>query len=369
MSYIIKDKYHKFVITLVTRLNSSSANNISLKVYRKDNPSATTFTPTITENEDGSRTLTFEIRFFQFNVGDEITSIQAVLSGSHSLFELNEGISILVDGNESLVKEAVIVDDEGEVRRDGQGNIIWTENLKRDAFAVNFEDNEAHTVQAVYKGNNEIGVAVSDKFYIKPKQHEDDGQQGHYTLTSNVPKTFKYMDTPNWTWTLKKGGTPVPNRTIEKVLPTTTYSTDTNNKGQVYQGLPKLSVLAKWVPATYTILANFYHYEDPTDPNNKILVQCKNKLTIVKNTPTLKYVPSEGKGKKFALALRDPQKQAMPNQTINFTVNGKKYTKKTNSNGNIWFKTNVKGRYKGSATFAGNKYYNKKTIKFDQVIR
>ena len=59
----------------------------------------------------------------------------------------------------------------------------------------------------------------------------------------------------------------------------------------------------------------------------------------------------------------------MPNKTINFTVNGKKYSKKTNSNGNIWFKTNVKGRYKGSATFAGNKYYNKKTIKFDQVIR
>ena len=369
MSYIVKDKYHKLIINLTTKLQNYL--NIYINAYATGRNSPYSLVPSsIIDNEDGTKTLIFELRNKYYEIGTEFTSFKAVLGGTHKLVELNEGVSILVDGNESLVKEAVIVDDEGEVRRDSQGNIIWTENLKRDAFAVEFDDNEPHTVQAIYKGNNEIGVAVSDKFYIKPQQHEDDGQQGHFTLTSNVPKTFKYMDTPNWTWTLKKGGTPVPNRTIEKVLPTSTYSADTNSKGQVHQGLPtSLAVLAKWVPGNYTIIANFYHYEDTTDPSNKILLQCKNKITIVKNTPTLKYVPSEGKGKKFALALRDPQKQPMPNKTINFTVNGKKYSKKTNSNGNIWFKTNVKGRYKGSATFAGNKYYNKKTIKFDQVIR
>ena len=366
MSYIVKDKYHKLIINLTTKLQNYS--NIYINAYATGVNSPYSLVPkTIADNEDGTHTLSFELRNKDYEVGTEFTSFKAVLGGTHNLVELNEGVSILVDGNESRVQEASIKNGEGTVIRDKEGNIKYTNNLKRDAFALIFSDNKAHTIQAIYKGNDEIGVAVSDKIYIKAKQAVD---MGYYTLTSNVPKTFKYMDTPNWTWTLKRGGTPVPNKTIEKVLPTATYSSDTNRKGQVHQGLPtSLSVLAKWVPGTYTILANFYHYRDVHSLDKKILVQCRNTLTIVKNTPKLVYVASEGKGKKFALALRDPQGQAMPNQNISFTVNGKKYTKKTNSKGNVWFKTNVKGRYKGSATFAGNKYYNKKTIKFDQVIR
>ena len=177
------------------------------------------------------------------------------------------------------------------------------------------------------------------------------------------------MDTPKWNWTLKLNGKPVPNKVIETVLPNITYSPTTDNKGKVHQILPNPHLLAKWTPGTYTIIANFYHYNDPQDLDNKTLIQCKNKLTIVKNTPTLTYHNSKGKGHTFALTLRDPQGQAMPNCKISLKVNNKSYLKKTNADGNCFFKTNVKGRYKGTATFIGNKYYNNKTIKFDQVIR
>lgn len=370
MTYIINDKYHKLVINLTTKLTNT--NNIYIDAYTTNRATPYSLVPTsTTENEDGTKTLTFILRNKNYNIGTEFTHFKAVLRGTHKLTELNEGLSILIDGNESLVQEAELKNNQWEVKKDRNGNIIYTENLKTDGFATIFEDNEPHTIQAIYKGNDEIGVAVSDKIYIKPKQHENTGEEaGHYTLTSNVPSTFKYMDTPDWTWTLKRGGTPVPNRTIEKVLPNITYSGDTNSKGQTHQGLPaNLDVLARWVPGTYTIIANFYHYNDPLDIDNKILVQCKNRLTIVKNKPKLTFTQSSGKGGQFILRLRNPQNQAMPNQTLTLVVNGKKYIKKTNSNGNVWFKTNVKGTYKGTATFAGNKYYEKISVSFNQVIR
>lgn len=364
MSYIVKDKYHKLTIKLKTKLQNYL--NIYLDAYVKGRNSPYSLVPTVSDNDDGTKTLTFELRNKNYNIGTEFVSFKAVLRRTHKLIDLNEGVSILIDGNESMIREATITEGEGELTLDSQGKAIWTENLKTDAFATIFDDTEPHTVQAVYKGNDEIGVTFSNKLYIKPIQAV---QMGKYTLTSNIPKTFKYMDTPNWTWTLKLNGTPVPNKTIERVLPTTTYSGDTNSKGQIHQGLPKLNVLAKWIPGTYTIIANFYHYNDPQDLENKTLIQCKNKLTIVKNTPTLTFTPSAGKGKKMKFKLKDPQGQAMPNCKISLKVNGKSYLRKTNSDGAVKFKTNVKGRYKGSATFVGNNYYNKKTIKFDQVIR
>lgn len=370
MSYIVKDKYHKLTIKLKTKLQNYS--NIYLDAYVKDRNNPYSLVPTVSDNDDGTKTLTFELRNKNYNIGTEFVSFKAVLRGTHKLIDLNEGVSILIDGNESMIREATITEGEGELTLDSQGKAIWTENLKTDAFATIFDDTEPHTVQAVYKGNDEIGVTFSNKLYIKPIQAV---QMGKYTLTSNIPKTFKYMDTPNWTWTLKLNGTPVPNKTIEKVLPTTTYSSDTDGEdktdtvGQVHQGLPKLSVLAKWIPGTYTIIANFYHYNDPQDLENKTLIQCKNKLTIVKNTPTLTFTPSAGKGKKMKFKLKDPQNQPMPNQKIDLKINGKGYLRTTNSDGVVKFKTNVKGRYKGAATFIGNKYYNYKTVKFDQVIR
>ena len=364
MSYIVKDKYHKLTIKLKTKLQNYS--NIYLDAYVKDSNNPYSLVPTVSDNDDGTKTLTFELRNKNYNIGTEFVSFKAVLRGTHKLIDLNEGVSILIDGNESMIREATITEGEGELTLDSQGKAIWTENLKTDAFATIFDDTEPHTIQAVYKGNDEIGVAFSDKIYVKPTQAV---QMGHYTLTSTVPKTFKYMDTPKWNWTLKLNGNPVPNKVIETVLPNITYSPTTDNKGKVYQILPNLQLLAKWTPGTYTIIANFYHYNDPQDLDNKTLIQCKNKLTIVKNTPTLTYHNSKGKGHTFALTLRDPQGQAMPNCKISLKVNNKSYLKKTNADGNCFFKTNVKGRYKGTATFIGNNYYNNKTIKFDQVIR
>lgn len=341
MSIIVTNNHQKLTIQLTTPTAYSSHASPMIQIHLKNKSPQTYYSTTYTQNPDGTITHTFILPFKNFNIGDEITNIKFKNNLPLKLSELNEGLAILVDGKE-------------------------TQTIHSTDFTAKFTNTKPHTIQAAYKGNDEIGVAFSNKIYIKA---EDAVQMGKYTLTSNIPKTFKYMDTPDWTWTLKLNGTPVPNKTIERVLPTTTYSGDTNSKGQIHQGLPKLNVLAKWIPATYTIIANFYHYNDPQDLENKTLIQCKNKLTIVKNTPTLTFTPSAGKGKKMKFKLKDPQGQAMPNQKIDLKINGKGYLRTTNSDGVVKFKTNVKGRYKGAATFIGNKYYNYKTVKFDQVIR
>lgn len=363
MTIPITDNYHKLTITFTTKLTEASYYYI-LKVYRKNNTTKDYNHTTKTDNEDGTKTYTYTIPFKDFNIGDEITKMEIRTNTGRSITEMSEGVTILIDGNETNVQKV----NNGETTSALDANdepIMVNPILGHNRFIATFPDTEPHTIQAVYKGNDEVGVAFSERIYIKA---EEAVLVGKYTLTSNVPKTFKYMDTPNWTWTLKLNGTPVPNKVIQLVTPTATYTHTTDGKGQVTQGLPSLNVLAKWIPATYTIIANFFHYNDPNDLDTKTLIQCKNKITISKNTPTLTYHNSRGKGHTFALALRNPQGQAMPNCQIKLKVNGKPYLKKTNSEGNCFFKTNVKGRYKGSATFVGNKYYNKKTIKFDQVI-
>lgn len=366
MSIPITDNHHKLTIQLTTQYLHSSSYYFILKVYRKNNSTKDYYHTKRTDNNDGTNTYTFTIPFKDFQIGDEITKMEVRTNTGRGIIEMAEGVTILIDGNETNVQK--VESGESTAVLDSKGSPIMVNPIKgHNRFIVNFPDTEPHTVQAIYKGNDEVGVAISDKLYVKAKQAVNTGR---YTLTSKIPKTFKYMDTPDWTWTLKLNGTPVPNKTIEKVLPSTTYSSDTNAKGQVHQGLPtSLAVLAKWTVGTYTIIANFYHYNDPNDETTKTLVQCKNTLKIVKNTPTLKFKESAGKGKDFAIGLRDPQGQGMPNKNIILNVNGKKYTKKTNVNGNVRFKTNVKGRYKGSATFVGDANYNKATIKFNQVIR
>lgn len=341
MSIIVTNNHQKLTIQLTTPTSYSSHGSPMIQIHLKNKSPQTYYSTIHKENPDGTNTHTFIFPFKNFNIGDEITNIKFKNSSTLKLSELNEGLAILVDGKE-------------------------TQTIHSTDFTAKFTNTKPHTIQAVYKGNDEIGVAFSNKLYLKA---EDAVQMGKYTLTSNVPKTFKYMSKPNWTWTLKLNGSPVPNKVIQIVLPTVTYTLTTDSKGQVYQGLPTLNTLAKWTPDTYTIIANFYHYNDPNDLENKTLIQCKNKLTIVKNTPALTFTPSAGKGKKMKFTLKDPQKQAMPNQLIGLLINKKSYLKKTDSNGVVKFKTNVKGRYKGSATFIGNKYYNQKQIKFDQVIR
>ena len=363
MTYTIKDKYHKLNVKLKTKLTDTS--NIYLRVYRQGINTPTTIVPkTITQNDDGTKTILFEVRFKQFQIGDTITKCNILYAGTHDLHELNENISIIVDGNELSTYR--VENNQTTFAVDEDNNYIKQNEIDTNRFGLILNDNSPHNVRAVYKGNAEIGVAFSDPITLVAQQ---DNTTGDYKLVSNIPKNYvmKYMQMPNWTWRLTRNGSPVPNKTIEKVMPVgQPFSGDTDENGQTFVKSVPLSTLAKWTPGKYTIVGNFYHYNDDT---KTILTQCKNDITIVKNTPTLTFLPSSGKGGYAKFKLTDPQKQPMPNQNLILTINNKNYTRKTNTNGVISFRTNAKGAYKGQATFKGNNYYNKVITKFNQTVR
>lgn len=363
MSYTIQDQYHKLTITLNTNLTTKTR-DIILHVYKNNQNTPQTINPkTRTPNPDGTSTHIFEIPFKNYNIGDTITKIMAVMPDNRPITDLNEGITILVDGKETNVQK-VNPNETTTAYADGKP-ILLNPLIGTNRFTLQFKDNNPHTIQAIYKGNEEIGVARSEKIVITPTQANEG--IGKYKLTSNVPKKMKYMTMPNWKWKLTKNGVPQPKKLIQKVTPTEIRSTDTNRLGEVYLDTVALDRLAQWTVGTYTIAARFWHFQDIY--GNYVVTECKNTLQIVKNTPTLTYTPSAGKGKKAVFKLRDPMKKAMVNQKLIITINGKNHTKTTDAKGNVSIKTNTKGRFKGKAVYKGNKNYNQVTVKFDQQVK
>ena len=94
------------------------------------------------------------------------------------------------------------------------------------------------------------------------------------------------------------------------------------------------------------------------------------KVTVKKATPKLtskaKAFKKSVKTKKYSITLKTNQNKVMKNIKLTLKVNKKTYTAKTNKKGVATFKITKltkKGKYTAVVKFAGNKYYNAKTVK------
>ncbi|WP_422655805.1 Ig-like domain repeat protein [Methanobrevibacter sp. UBA188] len=94
------------------------------------------------------------------------------------------------------------------------------------------------------------------------------------------------------------------------------------------------------------------------------------KITVKKATPKLtakaKTFKKSVKTKKYSITLKTNQNKVMKNTKVTLKVNGKTYSAKTNAKGQATFKITKltkKGKYTAVVKFAGNKYYNAKTVK------
>ena len=75
---------------------------------------------------------------------------------------------------------------------------------------------------------------------------------------------------------------------------------------------------------------------------------------------------SSVKTKKYSVTLKTSKNKAMKNTKVTLKVNKKTYTSTTNSKGQATFKITKltkKGKFTAVVKFAGNKYYNAKTVK------
>ena len=239
---------------------------------------------------------------------------------------------------------------------------------------------ENHTLQAVYTGDEDDNIAISDNIPIivkAPLQRQGsdaDGAYpeipGRYSLSVTGKSRVKYRDGSKWVVTLKKGQTPVKGLIVERQMPHgATFTTHTDSKGQV----TIVNDDTRFVPEKVQVGGRFYDNFD-VDADRKLLYTALKWVTIEKATPTFTHNATDGKlnkGKYLHIKLngvdsiKNSKKAGLTNRVISYRINGgSKQTKKTNDKGKIYIPFNKAGDYTIKLLFAGSTRYEsiKKTF-------
>jgi len=144
---------------------------------------------------------------------------------------------------------------------------------------------------------------------------------------------------------------------------TKTYTT--NKNGQITVSTKGLA------PKVYTAKITFKgntNYEKTSKNTVKVTV----KKATPKITAKKKTFKRTVKTKKYNIALKTNQNKAMKGVKVTLKVNKKTYSAKTNKKGIATFKITKltkTGKYTATVKFAGNKYYNAKTVKSKIIVK
>ena len=166
-----------------------------------------------------------------------------------------------------------------------------------------------------------------------------------------IPKMAEY-----YSITLKDAsGNPLAGKKVTFKVNGKTYKKTTNSKG-VAKVLLKFSKNKK----TYKISIKFAGDKayKAASKTNKILVKYSSKTSKL-SAPKVSIPPKTAK--KYTVTLKDANGKGISKQKVIIKVNGKTYTKKTNSQGkaSIKVKFSKLKNYKVSATYKGSKIYQK----------
>lgn len=174
----------------------------------------------------------------------------------------------------------------------------------------------------------------------------------------NAPAYTAYVGITNkYTVTLKAGDIPLANREVVFKINGKTYSERTNSKGQA-------TININEAKGSY-VLSYFYAGEKNINP-----VSGSVKIAVKKGVPTkISKVSSKiFRNKKtgyFQIKLVNAHGNPLKSKKVTFKLNGKKYTKKTNSKGIATLKIKLKtGTYKIKVSFAKTSTYNKASKTF-----
>ena len=150
---------------------------------------------------------------------------------------------------------------------------------------------------------------------------------------------------------LTTSGSAVKNQQVTFKVSGKTYTAKTNSKGVATFKLTLKTV------KTFTVSLKFAgdsYYTASTKSIKVKVTKTKTKLTVPKKT----YKRS-AKVKKLTATLKDQTGKVIKSKKVTFTVNGKKYTAKTNKKGvaTVKVKLSKKKTYKVTVKFAGDKTY------------
>lgn len=249
----------------------------------------------------------------------------------------------------------------------------------------NVAKEENHNLQAVYTGDDDDNIAISDIVPIIVKAPAADSSSdagkaypeipGRYSLSVTGKSKVTYRDGSKWVVTLKKGQTPVQGLIVEKQLPHgSTWTTHTDSKGQAII----VNDDTRFIPGKVQVGGRFYDNFD-VDEDRKLLYTALKWVTIEKATPTFTNNATNGKlnkGKYLHIKLngvdsiKNNSKAGLTGKYITYRINGSNHIiKRTNDKGKISIPFNKAGDYTIILSFAGDKQYESITKSFTIKVR
>lgn len=238
-------------------------------------------------------------------------------------------------------------------------------------FSHVFEESGAYEITAVYAGDETHSYAVTPTQTIEVKQVKVNNSgsgggsnppslTGKYKLSMVSPSKFTYCDGQKVIFKLTKGGKPVKDKTVEMVDFKVINTAITDKNGVVsFRNNRSTNNVGK-----YRLGARFHE-------GGKVITSVWQDVVVDKASAKwhLNHYANK-KGSTFSVNLRDKNNQdkKIPNQKVTIYINGKAFTKKTNSNGSVAVKIKNKGNYIYKCSFAGNKNFKKVTSNFREKV-
>ncbi len=327
----IKGPFHGVGIYLGYKaINSTFANSFTINAINAHEVVNRTLVENDENNLDGN---TFDI----------ITPHNTVLSVSNASFKWNNEnktvVITLKDINGNAIGERTVVFTLNGVNYTGVTNSLGVATVKVGISKVGTYD-----IVAYFNGDEMlIASTATGKMTVNKDSTSLSSSGKTYTVTAS-PKSI--------TVTLKDAsGKAIANKKITATVNGKTYTATTNSKGVATFKLKLTAV------KTYTVSLKFAgdSYYTASSKSLKVKVtKTKTKLTVPKKT----YKKS-AKVKKLTATLKDQTGKVIKSKKVTFTVNGKKYTAKTNKKGvaTVKVKLSKKKTYKVTVKFAGDKTY------------
>ncbi len=183
-------------------------------------------------------------------------------------------------------------------------------------------------------------------------------QMGTKITSSKVTTTYNVAK--NVVFTLKDEN----NRVLPDEKVTITFNGKTYNKVTDAKGQASVVVSAGLAPKTYNAYIKFKGDESfkASSASAKVVVS----KATPKLTASAKTFKKSVKTKNFVVTLKTNTNKVMKNTKLTLKVNGKTYSATTNAKGQATFKITKltkKGKFTAVVKFAGDKYYNAKTVK------
>ncbi len=256
----------------------------------------------------------------------------------------NQQLTItLLDSNSSAVAGENII-----VRFNSKVYNITTDANGKVNVKVSISKEGTYIAYITYPGDEVDFLASSAQAKVVVKK------QTSKIVSSNVnmiPKMAEYYSV-----TLKDAsGKVIANKKVIFKVNGKTYSKKTNSKG-----VAKVKLKFLKNKKTYKISISFKgtNQYKAVSKTNRITVKYSSK-TAKLSTPSITITPKTSKT--YTVTLKNGNGKAISKQKVTVKINGKKYTKKTNSKGqaSIKVKFSVLKTYKVSASYKGSKIYKK----------